>query len=126
MHADDVLTDAAMARRLVDGQFPQWRDLPIVAIAEHGTDHLLYRLGDELLIRLPRIGWAAEQADLEGRWLPVLAPHLPLALPEQAGAGGADRRTTRFAGPSSGGSPASRRPTATSTWSGRPRTSRSS
>ena len=87
MHADDVLTDAALVRQLVDSQFPQWSDLPVVPIAEHGTDHLLYRLGDDLLVRMPRVAWAADQAALEGRWLPVLAPHLPLALPEQMALG---------------------------------------
>jgi aminoglycoside phosphotransferase (APT) family kinase protein len=87
MHADEVLTDAALVRRLVDHQFPQWADLPVTPIDDHGTDHLLYRLGDDLLIRMPRIAWAADQAELEGRWLPVLAPHLPLALPEQVALG---------------------------------------
>jgi aminoglycoside phosphotransferase (APT) family kinase protein len=49
--------------------------------ASHGTDHDIYRLGDQLGARLPRIGWATVQAVLETRWLPGFAPHLPLALP---------------------------------------------
>jgi aminoglycoside phosphotransferase (APT) family kinase protein len=46
----------------------------------YGTDHDIYRLGEHSSVRLPRIGWAAGQAAKEVRWLPELAPHLPLAL----------------------------------------------
>ena len=73
--------------RLLAGQFPQWAELPVEAVASYGTDHDIYRLGDVLCVRLPRIGWATEQAAMEGRWLPVLAPHLPLRLPVQLARG---------------------------------------
>jgi aminoglycoside phosphotransferase (APT) family kinase protein len=87
MHADEVHTDAALVGRLLAGQFPQWAELPVEAVASYGTDHDIYRLGDGLCVRLPRIGWATEQAAMEGRWLPVLAPHLPLRLPVQLARG---------------------------------------
>jgi aminoglycoside phosphotransferase (APT) family kinase protein len=47
----------------------------------------IYRLGDHLAARLPRIGWATEQVAKEAMWLPRLAPHLPLALPVQLAMG---------------------------------------
>jgi aminoglycoside phosphotransferase (APT) family kinase protein len=81
MHADDVETDAALMRRLLAGQFPQWAALAIEPVESYGTDHAIYRLGDELAARLPRIGWATGQAAKEALWLPRLAPHLPLAVP---------------------------------------------
>jgi aminoglycoside phosphotransferase (APT) family kinase protein len=81
MHADEVDTDVGLVRRLLAAQFPQWRDLPIEPVHSAGTDHALYRLGDELAVRLPRIHWAVGQAELEQRWLLELAPHLPLAIP---------------------------------------------
>lgn len=81
MHADEVETDAALVRRLLYEQFPQWAQLPIERVVSYGTDHDIYRLGDGLAARLPRIGWATGQAAKEARWLPRLAPHLPLALP---------------------------------------------
>ncbi len=81
MHADEIETDAALVRRLLARQFPQWADLRIAPVASYGTDHDIYRLGDHLAARLPRIGWATKQAALEAEWLPKLAPHLPLALP---------------------------------------------
>jgi aminoglycoside phosphotransferase (APT) family kinase protein len=81
MHADEVETDVALVRRLLTRQFPGWADVPITPVDSYGTDHDIYRLGDHLAARLPRIGWAAGQAAKEAEWLPKLAPHLPLALP---------------------------------------------
>lgn len=87
MHAEEIETDAALVRRLVAEQLPQWADLPVAPVASYGTDHDIYRLGEELAVRLPRIGWATGQAANEARWLPLLAPHLPLAVPVQLASG---------------------------------------
>ena len=87
MHANEVETDDALVRRLLAGQFPQWADLPIEPVVSYGTDHDIYRLGDRLAARLPRIGWATDQAQREAEWLPKLAPHLPLALPDPVAMG---------------------------------------
>jgi aminoglycoside phosphotransferase (APT) family kinase protein len=81
MHAGEVDTGEDVARRLLEAQFPQWAALPIQPVASAGTDNTLYRLGEDLVMRLPRIHWAAGQAEKEVRWLPALAPHLPLAIP---------------------------------------------
>lgn len=87
MHADEVETNVALVRRLLTLQFPHWADLPIEPVVSYGTDHAIYRLGEHLVARLPRIGWATRQAALEAKWLPRLAPHLPLTLPEQLAMG---------------------------------------
>jgi aminoglycoside phosphotransferase (APT) family kinase protein len=87
MHADEIETDVALVRRLLAGQFPHWADLAIDPVVSYGTDHDIYRLGGQLAARLPRIGWATEQAAKEARWLPRLAPHLPLAVPVQLARG---------------------------------------
>jgi aminoglycoside phosphotransferase (APT) family kinase protein len=81
MHADEVHTDAGLVRRLVSGQFPRWADLPIQRVPSAGTDNALYRLGDDLLVRLPRRPNAAPQAEKDHEWLPRLAPHLPVPVP---------------------------------------------
>ncbi|MER6509480.1 aminoglycoside phosphotransferase family protein [Nonomuraea sp. NPDC001636] len=73
--------DAALVRRLVDTQFPQWAALPLRLLDPAGSDHVIYRLGDELSVRLPRHADAVGQADKEHEWLPRLAPRLPLAVP---------------------------------------------
>jgi aminoglycoside phosphotransferase (APT) family kinase protein len=81
MHADEVDTDASLVCRLLATQFPQWADLRIERIASAGTDNAIYRLGDDLSVRLPRRPGAIGQVEKEERWLPILAPHLPLAIP---------------------------------------------
>jgi aminoglycoside phosphotransferase (APT) family kinase protein len=81
MHPDEVETDIALVRRLLAAQFPRWAGLRIDQVASYGTDHDIYRLGDHLAARMPRIGWAVGQATKEREWLPKLAPHLPLAVP---------------------------------------------
>jgi aminoglycoside phosphotransferase (APT) family kinase protein len=87
MHADKVPTDVSLVPRLLAAQFPQWSGLPIEPVPSAGTDNALYRLGGALAaegamaVRLPRVGWAAGDVDKEQRWLPLLAPHLPLEIP---------------------------------------------
>lgn len=87
MHADEVETDLALVRSLLAAQFPEWAEMAITPVASYGTDHDIYRLGDDLAVRLPRIAWAAGQAAKEAEWLPKLAPHLPLAVPVQVARG---------------------------------------
>lgn len=88
LHADEPDIDAALVRRLVRAQFPRWADLPIEAFASAGTDNAIYRLGEEMAVRLPRLERVVSQIEKEQRWLSVLAPHLPLAvsLPRARGA----------------------------------------
>lgn len=81
MHPNEVPTDAALVRRLITTQFPQWAALAIAPVVSAGTDNALYRLGDALVVRLPRVHWAVGQVQKEQKWLPKLAPHLPLAIP---------------------------------------------
>lgn len=82
MHADELDIDADLVRRLLASQFPQWADLPIERVRSAGTDNAIFRIGDDLVARLPRIHWATGQPSLEHEWLRRLAPHLPLAIPE--------------------------------------------
>src|SRR2546421_3964054 len=81
MHVGEADTDASLVPRLLVAQFPQWADLPIEPVPSAGTDNALYRLGDDMAVRLPRIERATRQVDKEHAWLPRLAPHLPLAVP---------------------------------------------
>jgi aminoglycoside phosphotransferase (APT) family kinase protein len=81
LHDDEVASTPELVRRLVAEQFPRWADLPVTRGPAGGTDHHLFRLGDELLVRMPKIAWAQDQALSDARWLPHLAPHLPLRLP---------------------------------------------
>jgi aminoglycoside phosphotransferase (APT) family kinase protein len=87
MHADEVDTDVSLVRRLLAAQFPHWADLPIAPVESAGTDNAIYRLDDDMAVRLPRIHWATGQVDKEQLWLPKLAPLLPVAIPVPLGRG---------------------------------------
>ena len=79
MNRDQIT--AEVAARLVAEQFPQWAELPVHAGGLNGWDNTTFRLGDELSIRLPSGAGYATAVDKEQRWLPLLAPQLPLPIP---------------------------------------------
>ena len=81
MHADEVEIDLDLVRSLLAEQAPQWARLPLTRLATWGTDHVIYRLGDALSVRLPKIGWAATQGEKERRWLPMIARQLAVEVP---------------------------------------------
>lgn len=87
MHADEVVATTEQVRQLLTEQLPQWDDLPITPVPIGGSDHALFRLGKDLVARMPRVEGAAEQARTDQRWLPSLAPHLPLPVPAPVAVG---------------------------------------
>ena len=87
MHADEVEVDEVLVGKLLADQFPDWAGLEVRVVGPWGTDNALFRLGAELSVRLPRTPGSDGQVDKDRRWLPRLAPHLPLALPEQLALG---------------------------------------
>ena len=82
MHADEFEIDILLVKRLLSSQFPHWADLPLKPVPSAGTDNALYRLGNDKVIRLPRINWAVGDVEKEWHWLPKLAPLLPIAIPK--------------------------------------------
>ncbi len=76
-----------LVSRLVATQFPQWARLPLAPVDLDGHDNTTFRLGDELSVRLPSADAYVPQVDKEQRWLPFLAPHLPLPIPEPVARG---------------------------------------
>ena len=67
-------------RALLAEQCPDLADRPLRALAS-GWDNVVFRLGDDLVVRVPRRAMAAALVEHEQRWLPVLAPSLPLPVP---------------------------------------------
>src|SRR4051794_37219240 len=80
MPAAEVDVDEALVRRLLAEQCPKLARRPLRLLA-FGWDNVVYRLGDDLVVRLPRRQVAAELIEHEQQWLPQLAPHLPLPIP---------------------------------------------
>lgn len=87
LHDDELDIDADLVRRLVAAQFPQWSGLPVEPVDSSGTSNAIFRLGDELAVRLPRVEWTRSGLDTELAWLPALAPRLPVAVPAPVAVG---------------------------------------
>src|SRR6185369_2418580 len=81
MHDNEIVFTETLVRGLLREQFPQWADLPLRRFASGGASNALYRLGNDLTLRLPLMEGPGRDAVKEFRYLPRLAPHLPLPIP---------------------------------------------
>jgi aminoglycoside phosphotransferase (APT) family kinase protein len=92
VHPDEIEIDLHVVQRLLGEQFPRWAGLALERFPSYGTVNALFRLGDELCVRLPRLlaevpTHAIEQIHKEAEWLPRLAPYLPTQTPVVVGHG---------------------------------------
>lgn len=87
MHEGEVDIDSTIVRRLLEAQFPELSQLPIKAVRSTGTVNAIYRLGDDLCVRLPRLEQWAESLEREWQWLPRLASGLSLRIPKPVAMG---------------------------------------
>lgn len=78
---NNLMIDKALARYLIDKQFPQWSHLSIEPVKNSGWDNRTFHLGTEMLIRMPSAFEYAGQAEKEQTWLPKFSPYLPLPIP---------------------------------------------
>ncbi|MFF9771522.1 aminoglycoside phosphotransferase family protein [Streptomyces sp. NPDC014636] len=90
MHADEADLDAPLVQRLIARRFPEWAALPVRRLASCGTENAMFRLGADLVVRLPRRPAAVPDVLREQHWLALLGPLLPVAVPEPLGVGGPD------------------------------------
>ncbi len=79
---DSVQIDVPLVTRLVATQFPEFSHLPITPVALSGWDNRTFHLGDNMSVRLPSGQHYAKAVQLEQRWLPRLAPQLPVPIPQ--------------------------------------------
>lgn len=82
-----LLIDVALVKHLISTQFPQWKDLTIQPVEVGGWDNRTFHLGKEMLVRMPSAQRYALQVEKEQKWLPKLAPLLPLPIPEPVAMG---------------------------------------
>ncbi len=87
MHPGRHSIDDDLVGRLIAGQFPEWAGLAVERFASGGTVNAMFRLGDDMVVRLPLRKSGADDVLLEHEWLPRLAPHLPTPVPEVLGDG---------------------------------------
>ncbi len=91
LHDDELALDIDLVRRLVDGQCSEYAALPLTKLATSGSTNALFRLGDALLVRLPRQSGAGASIDKEARWVATMSARLPVAVPEVVVLGEPDR-----------------------------------
>ena len=81
LHADEIPMDLPLVRALVDRALPAYAALPLRPFGHSGSSNALFRLGDELLVRLPRQPGGSKIIEKEIRWLPRVGPLLPVEVP---------------------------------------------
>jgi aminoglycoside phosphotransferase (APT) family kinase protein len=82
LHDDEIPIDDGMVRGLVARAMPQYVGLPVRRLPSSGSSNALFRLGQDLLVRLPRQPGGSATIEKEAKWLPVIGPLLPVAVPE--------------------------------------------
>jgi aminoglycoside phosphotransferase (APT) family kinase protein len=87
LHEGELPIDAALVARLIAEQLPAYADLQLRAWPSTGTVHAIFRLGEHLAVRLPRLARWAAALEREAAWLPRLAPRVSLGLPEPVAVG---------------------------------------
>jgi aminoglycoside phosphotransferase (APT) family kinase protein len=87
MHEGERVVTPELAARLVAEQFPLWAGLPVRPMAVAGSDNVMLRLGEELVLRFPRVASAVQSLEVEAQWLGWLAGILPFAVPEVVASG---------------------------------------
>ncbi|MET4637110.1 aminoglycoside phosphotransferase family protein [Mycetocola sp. 2940] len=87
MHDDEVAIDAKLVARLLADQVPDLARLPLREVRSTGTVNAVFRLGENLLVRIPRVPRWAPDLERELTWLPVLGSQLTLPIPRPVRAG---------------------------------------
>jgi aminoglycoside phosphotransferase (APT) family kinase protein len=82
MHEGEFEISDHLVRGLVQDQCAQWAELPLKRISTSGTDHALFRLRNEYLVRLPRLNGANDNIHKEYEWLPKVACFLKVPISE--------------------------------------------
>jgi aminoglycoside phosphotransferase (APT) family kinase protein len=70
-----------LARKLIAEQFPEYAHLPVTSVEKQGHDNRTYRLGSDMLIRMPTAEEYAEKVAVEQDLLPKLSPYLSISIP---------------------------------------------
>lgn len=76
-----------LVKKLIEEQFPQWKDLEIRPVAKSGWDNRTFHLGDEMAVRLPSGPDYVAQVEKESRWLPYLGEKLDMPISCPVGTG---------------------------------------
>jgi len=81
LHDDEIAIELGVVRALVDRDLPEAAQLPLVRLGASGSSNALFRLGDALVVRLPRQPGGGDTVAKEARWLPYVGAGLPVSVP---------------------------------------------
>lgn len=87
MHKDEIPINIELVRKLVDNKVPHFASLPLRRLSASGSSNIQFLLGEDLLVRLPRLPGGSAAIEKEKRWTPIIGSHLPVAVPEFVGDG---------------------------------------
>lgn len=87
VHDDELPADVDLVRRLVDAQFPEWRDEPVRPFDSPGSSNWIFLLGEDKYVRLRRRPAEPSKVRREQEWLARLALALPVPIPRVLGRG---------------------------------------
>jgi aminoglycoside phosphotransferase (APT) family kinase protein len=90
LHSDELSVDISLVRRLVDRAFPEYASCDLKPMGDSGSSNALYRLGDKMLVRMPRQPGGGSGIDKEARWLPFVGSRTRFAVPRILGIGEPD------------------------------------
>lgn len=82
LHADEFPLTVEIVTALIANQFPAWAQLPLHIMETQGTNNLVFTLGEDKIVRLPRMERAVPSLQKEAQWLPLLGPRLPIPIPK--------------------------------------------
>jgi aminoglycoside phosphotransferase (APT) family kinase protein len=81
LHQNEVRIEKNLVRQLLRTQMPNLAELELRLVPDQGTENVVFRLGADFSVRLPRKQSAVRSLLIEREWLPRIAPRLPLAVP---------------------------------------------
>lgn len=90
LHSDELSIDVTLVRRLVATAFPEYAGRGLRPTDDSGSSNALFRLGEDMLVRLPRQPGGGATIDKETRWLPFVGPRITVAVPRVLGIGEPD------------------------------------
>ncbi|WP_159081399.1 phosphotransferase [Nocardioides sediminis] len=90
LHSDELSIDVPLVRRLVDRAFPEYAGHDLVPTRDSGSSNALFRLGEDMQVRLPRQPGGGATIDKEARWLPFVGSRITFAVPTVLGIGEPD------------------------------------
>lgn len=87
LHDDEISIDLQLVRTLIDTQFPHFAQLELRRLDETGSTNALFRLGNDLLVRLPLQPGGGDDLETEQRWSDTFRSRMPLAIPRTVAIG---------------------------------------